>query len=272
MPLNTHDIDFLRSSIADRSGHVISSEQGYLLESRLLPLAKSEGLTSVEALVAAARNDRPSLVDSIAEAMTINETFFFRDAHPFQALREEVLPQLIEARKDRKELSIWSAACSSGQEAYSIGITIRDAYPELNHWKVRIIGTDICDKVIAHARNASYSQFEVNRGLPAAMLVRYFDREGMNWRVKPTVREMVEFRKLNLTHRWVLFPKFDIVFLRNVLIYFSNPTKEAILRQVRKHISDDGHLFLGGGETLLSLNTDFQRHSVQGSVCYRPQQ
>lgn len=271
MPLNDCDIDFLRTVVAKRSGNVISNSQGYLLESRLTPVAVSLGLKTVEQLVMELRRDsRTTLEDRVAEAMTINETSFFRDMHPFEALRTHILPALINARKSTKQINIWCAASSSGQEPYSIAITIREHFPVLNDWKVSVYATDLSDEILAKAKEGNYTQFEVNRGLPARLLVKYFDRQGANWKVQPSIRQLVEFRKLNLSTPWPFIPRCDVIFIRNVMIYFDTPSKLAILQRIRKTIADDGYLFLGGGETLINLNTPYQREAIGETVCYRP--
>ncbi|MEZ6115041.1 MAG: protein-glutamate O-methyltransferase CheR [Pirellulaceae bacterium] len=272
MALMESDIAFLCDVVANVSGNVISSEQGYLLESRLRPVAESEGLATVETLVRELRTGRqPKLESRVVEAMTINETFFFRDQHPYELLRSTIVPELLQSRQSEKKLSIWCAACSSGQEPYSVAMCLRDHFPELSTWDVKIMASDLSDAILQKAKNGLYSQFEVNRGLPAKYLVRFFDRDGMNWQIKPELRQLLEFRKMNLTKPWPTLPKFDIVFIRNVMIYFSNPTKEDILRRLRKTVASDAYVLLGGGETILNLNTPFTRHAVAGTVCYRPQ-
>ncbi|MCA9214466.1 MAG: protein-glutamate O-methyltransferase CheR [Planctomycetales bacterium] len=270
MPLAEADIDFLRGIVADGSGHVISRDQGYLFETRLQSLAQREGHETVDQLVSDLRQQgRKRIGEEVAEAMTINETFFFRDMHPFEALKQTILPTLIEARKQRK-LTIWCAACSTGQEPYSIAIMAREHFPELRSWDVKIVATDLSDGVLQKARTGKYTQFEVNRGLPAQLLVKHFVREGTEWKVNDDIRRLVEFRKLNLTAAWPALPCFDVVFLRNVLIYFSVPTKEQILSRLHRSMADDAYLMLGGGETLINLKTPFQRETYGSAVCYRP--
>lgn len=271
MPLAAADIEFLRGVVAERSGHVISSEQGYLFESRLRLLAEQEGHESVEAFVTQLRC-APSAgkTERIAEAMTINETFFFRDVHPFDALRDQIVPTLINSRKNLRRLNIWCAACSSGQEPYSVAITLREHFPELSSWNVKILATDLSDAVLDKARIGKFTQFEVNRGLPAKLLIKHFDRDGADWQIHQDVKRMIEFRKLNLATPWPLLPRCDVVFMRNVLIYFSAETKQSILRGLHRTLADDGYLLLGGGETLINLNSPFTREAIGSSVCYRP--
>ena len=271
MPLAAADIDFLRSAIAQRSGNMISAGQSYLLEARLNPVAQSAGLADVQALVRELRNNpRNPLHDKVTEAMTINETSFFRDMQPFDALKQQVIPDLIDKRKTIKSLSIWSAASSSGQESYSIAMQLRTHFAELNTWQVRILGTDLSEEMVKRTNEGVYSQFEVNRGLPASMLVKNFDREGLSWRAKPHLREMVQAKKMNLTENWPSITKHDVVFLRNVLIYFDLATKEQILKRVHQSMRPDGYLFLGGGETLIQLNVPFERLTIGKTVAFRP--
>ena len=202
--------------------------------------------------------------------MTINETSFFRDMQPFDALKDHVIPDLVEDRAALRSLSIWSAAASSGQEAYSIAITIRTHFPKLKDWKVRILGTDLSDDMVQRTNDGTYSQFEVNRGLPASLLIRNFDKNGLNWKVKPELGEMVSAKKMNLTEKWTTITKHDVVFLRNVLIYFDLPTKAQILRRIHESMRSDGYLFLGGGETLIQLDVPFERVTIGSTVAFRP--
>lgn len=271
MPLITDDVDYLRTLIARRSGNVLSSDQAYLLESRLTPVARTLGMIDVSALVSELRKcSEGPLSDKVAEAMTINETSFFRDSQPFDALKDVVIPELIAKRAASRQLTIWSGASSSGQEAYSIAMTLHEHFPELATWNVRIVATDFSDDMVRRTTEGKYTQFEVNRGLSAKMLVKYFDRVGTSWQVKGELRRMIDCRKLNLTALWPLFPAFDIVFLRNVLIYFDQTAKTDILRKVRSTMRSDGRLFLGGGETLINLSVPFVREAVGKTVCFIP--
>lgn len=271
MALLAPDIECLRETIARHSGNIISPQQSYLLEARLSPVAASAGLEDVHALVAELqRKPYSPLHDQVTEAMTINETSFFRDMQPFDALRDEVIPKLIESRGATRAVSIWSAASSSGQEAYSLAILLRSHFPELHDWNVRILATDYSDEMVGRVKEGSYTQFEVNRGLPAAMLVRNFDRDGMNWKVKPELRAMVDCRQLNLTEGRVVATKHDVIFLRNVLIYFDQKTKDEILYRMYQSLRPDGYLFLGGGETLIRSNAPFERATIGKTVCFRP--
>lgn len=271
MALATPDIDYLKTLIAEKSGNVISTSQDYLLESRLSPLAKQAGLPSVERLVAELRR-RPgcTLHDQVAEAMTINETSFFRDIQPFDALRTAILPELIRKRLSTKSMSLWSGASSSGQEAYSIAMTLRESFNELGAWNVRIQATDLSDEMVKRTQDGTYSQFEVNRGLPAPLLIKYFERRGTQWQVRADLRKMIDAKRMNLASAWPALASFDVVFLRNVLIYFDQASKERILTRVHKVLRPDGYLFLGGGETLITLNVPFVREPIGKTVCFRP--
>jgi len=272
MPLATDEIDFVRNLVAERSGNVLSPSQGYLVEAKLKTLAQCTGMSSPEQLVAELRRgSAPQLKDRVTEAMTINETSFFRDIHPFDALREVIVPGLIERRQAMRQISIWCAACSSGQEPYSLAILLKEHFPKLADWSVRIVATDISEEMLNRSREGIYTQFEVNRGLPARLLVKYFDRLGATWQVQQSVRKMIDFRKLNLTSPWPQWPQFDIVSIRNVLIYFDQPSKQTIFDRIRQHLRQDGYLILGGSETLLGLNVPYRREPIDKSVCYRPQ-
>lgn len=271
MPLVAEDVDYLRSLIAMRSGNVLTSGQAYLFESRLAPVALDAGLSDIATLVAElkGRSNSP-LHDRVTEAMTINETSFFRDIAPFDVLRDNALPELLKSRAAQRQLWLWSAAASSGQEAYSLAMLLRERLVGLPEWKPQITATDLSEEMLGRIRAGKYSQFEVNRGLPAKLLLRYFERQGAHYCAKDELKQMIQCKKLNLTENWPLMPKFDIVFLRNVLIYFDQPTKEAILRRVHRTIASDGWLFLGGGETLINLDVPFTRVAVGKIVCFRP--
>jgi chemotaxis protein methyltransferase CheR len=189
---------------------------------------------------------------------------------PFDALKNEILPELVDRRSAAKSLSIWSAASSSGQEAYSIAILLRTHFPQLKKWKIDVLGTDYSDEMVSRTRDGSYSQFEVGRGLPASMLVKHFDRRGLNWQAKAELRNMISARTMNLAEDWRPTLRHDVVFLRNVLIYFDLKTKEQILRRVHQSMRPDGYLFLGGGETLIRMQVPFERTCLGKTVYFRP--
>lgn len=271
MPLAPAEFDFVRRMVAERAGIVLSSTQGYLVESKLNAVVQTTGLHSIEELMTDLRRGASSrLRERVAEAMTINETSFFRDIHPFDALRSAIIPAIAAARKSERKLSFWCAASSSGQEPYSIAIILAEHFPELADWNVKILATDLSDEMLVRSREGIYTQFEVNRGLPVRLLVKYFDRKGTDWQVREPLRKMIEFRKLNLTMPWPTLPDFDFVSIRNVLIYFDNASKRSIFEHIRTHIRPDGYMLLGGSETLLGLNVPFVRHEVDKSVFYRP--
>jgi len=250
--------------VRSRAAIVVEPGKEYLVDSRLGPIAKREGFASIDDLVKKLRADeRGPLVGQIVEAMTTNETSFFRDVHPFEALRTQILPAVIRARSATRKVRIWCAASSTGQEPYSLAMTVRHHFPELSTWDIQITATDINATVLERARSGIYRQLEVNRGLPAPMLVKYFDRVGTDWQIKADLRKMISFEELNLLDRWPLTSAPDIVFMRNILIYFDVETKRAILRRVRQTMRADGFLVLGGAET--TINIDDQFTSLKGT-------
>ena len=260
MSLSSSDFQYVSNLVRAQSALVLESGKEYLVESRLAPLAKAEGLDSVEDVVRRLRREpRGEIVDLVVEAMTTNETLFFRDNHPFQSLREEVLPRVIERNAATKSLSIWCAASSSGQEPYSLCMLLRDHFPELSNWNVRIIASDISKSMLRRVKTGSYSQLEVNRGLPAKMLVKYFSKDGATWQISPELIKMLELREINLCKSWPVLPSFDIVMIRNVLIYFDNETKREIMGKIRGLLKPGGFMFLGGSETTINLDDAFAR-------------
>lgn len=263
-------ISFVCTMVRERSAIELEASKSYLIEARLLPLAKQNGFASTNDFIQGVRVKRqPDLERKLVEAMTTNETSFYRDTHPFTALRTTIIPEMCKQREAKRSLSIWSAACSTGQELYSVAMLIREHFPNLNTWNVQLVGTDLSEEVLSRARAGKFSQIEVNRGLPAPLLLKYFDRDGMTWQIKPEIRSNASFTKLNLIERWPTLPQMDIVFLRNVLIYFSPDTKREILRKVRQVMSPHAILFLGAAETTMGLDTSFERVEVSQSVFYR---
>lgn len=216
-PIGNPDFEYIRDVLHSCSAIVLDPHKDYLVEARLLPLAKREGLGSVTALVAKLRKEGPSseLLRRVIDAMTTNETLFFRDVHPFEALRVKLLPELL-SRRTTRELQIWSAACSSGQEPYTIAMMLRESFPQLATWKVQILATDLSPTMIAKARSGVYGKIEVNRGLPLPLLAKYFTQEGLDYRINEELRSMVTFREQNLATQWPAMGPFDLVFLRNV--------------------------------------------------------
>ncbi len=270
MALSPADFQYVSTLVRQRSAIVLEPEKAYLLEARLSPLARAEGYGSIDAMVAQLRaQPYNGLHRKVVEAMTTNETSFFRDLHPFEALKTVVLPDAIKQRQSERRLHIWCAACSSGQEPYTIAMTILEHFPMLAGWNVKILGTDISSDMVAKSRAGRFGQIEVNRGLPANLLVKYFEKKGMEWVVRPEAQRLCEFRELNLIEPWGSLPQMDVVFLRNVLIYFDVETKRSILNNVRKVLQPWGHLFLGGAETTINLGDVFARVQFDRAGCYR---
>lgn len=268
--LNPDAISYVCTLVRRKSAIELDEAKAYLIEARLNPMARRHGFPSTTEMIRTLQSlPKPEMERQLVEAMTTNETSFFRDAHPFEAMKSTVVPNAMRCRSSQKSLTIWSAACSTGQEAYSIAMLLREQFPELAQWKVQILGTDLSDDVLAKARAGRFSQVEMNRGLPAALLAKYFRRDGMHWELSPDIRGMASFSKLNLIERWPPMPQIDIVFLRNVLIYFSPETKKSILAKVRATMAPHGVLFLGAAETTMGLDNAFEREQVNNSVFYR---
>ena len=257
--MNPQDYKFFEDLLKRESGLIITPEKMYLLESRLLPLAQkytiSGGLDGLAQKMRSAPN--AELQRAVVEAMTTNETSFFRDITPFQKLKEDLLPAYIKSRAAQKSLRIWSAACSSGQEPYSISMLLKE-YPQLSGWRLDIVATDLSMDILAQAKAGSYSQFEVQRGLPVQMLVKYFNKQGDNWMVKTELRDPITFKTANLLTDLTHLGQFDIVFCRNVLIYFDVPTKAKVLNSIKGVLKQDGALFLGGAETVIGISEAFK--------------
>jgi chemotaxis protein methyltransferase CheR len=252
------DYEFLRKYLKDRSGLALSDEKQYLLVGRLDPIAKRYNLAGLPALVGALRN-APSgpIGDAVVDAMTTNESLFFRDKRPFELLSSSMLPTLVRSRPAGRPLRIWCAASSTGQEPYSIAMTLQENAAILGGRKVEIVATDLSTEVLERAQSGIYNQFEVQRGLPINHMLKYFSKVGDQWQVSPALRAMVSFRKLNLLHPFFGLGTFDIVFCRNVLIYFDAPTKGDVLERIAAITAPDGYLFLGGAETVLGLTDAF---------------
>lgn len=258
--MTTRDFDYIRDLLYSQGAVVLDEGKDYLVESRLLPLVREHQLDSLEELVHRLRSQPLNgLHTTVFEAMLTGESSFFRDHHPFEALRKSVLPELIERRRDERSLVIWCAACSTGQEPYSIALLIREHFPQLDSWDVRLIATDISGEALARARAGRFNRIEVSRGLPVQLLVKYFEQDKQDWVIKDDVRRMIEFRQMNLAVPWPPLPQADLVFLRNVMIYFDVPTKRAILQRVRSVLRPGGYLTLGGAESTLNLDDSFTR-------------
>ena len=262
--------DLVRRLVRDQAAIVLDSGQAYLLDARLGPVAKDLGFGSVSQLVAELRDGRrPELRDLVVEAMTTNETSFFRDVTPFQVMERELLPSMIAARGANRTLRIWCGACSSGQEPVSIGIMLLESHPELADWSVTIDATDINRAMVDRTRAATYSQLEVNRGLRAPLLLKYFRRKGLAWTVEPIIRSMIRAEPMNLVEPWTVRGPYDFVFMRNVLIYFDAKTKREILERIARVLAPDGYLFLGGAETTVGVHERFERLPHPMASCYR---
>jgi len=247
------DYGYLRELVFSLSQNVLDPARDYLFETRLSSLLRNHGMSRVDELVRSLRVAKnPALENAVAEAMTINETSFFRDVRPFDLLRTELLPRLIEARRLTRRLRFWSAACATGQEAYSLAMLVLEHFPLLGGWNLRIEGTDLCGRVVERAASGRYHRLEINRGLPARFIVRYFDRAGEDWTVKPAVRSLCSFRQANLCSSSLPFhhslDRFDVILLRNVMLYFAQQTRRALLARVHRLLAPDGILFLGASE------------------------
>ena len=270
MEVTTKDLEYVRDLVRERSAIVLEAEKAYLVNSRLEPLAKSEGFSSLTALVGTLRQTSyTSLHKKVVEALTTNETSFFRDLAPFQALREHILPEVIKKNTLMKRLNIWCGASSSGQEPYSILLTILEHFPVLKSWRLHFTATDISQEMLERCQEGTYSQLEVNRGLPPALLTKYFSKKAMGWEIREELRDMIEFREMNLAGTWLNFPKMDLVFMRNVMIYFDAQTKKQILQNVRGILEPHGFLFLGSSETTMNLDDLYERVVVNGTSVYR---
>lgn len=267
-----NSFDFLAELVLRKSAIVIEPSKQYLVESRLLPIARAHGWSTLDELVLGLKKPgAAALVNEVIDAMTTNESSFFRDLHPFNALRSHILPELIAKRGKERVLNIWSNACSSGQEVYSIAMLIRENFPELAGWKVSLTATDISKQILDKAQSGIFTQTEINRGLPMPLVIKNFKREGVHWRISEDIRKMVNFRLLNLIEPWpATLPKMDIVFLRNVLIYFNVETKKQILDKIHRVMHSDGVLFLGGAETTMNLNVKFDRRPFGAATGYFP--
>ena len=269
--MNPATFDYVRELVLARSAIVLEPGKEYLVESRLAPVARRHGFATLDELAAAmARVPFGAMHRQTVEAMTTNETSFFRDIHPFDALRKAVLPEIIARKAATRELNIWCGAASTGQEPYSVAMLLREGFPALRSWKVTFLATDIASGVLARARAGRYTQLEVNRGLPAPLLVKHFTKDGTEWQISDDIRGMVEFRELNLIEPWPSMPTIDVVFLRNVLIYFDESTKRRILERVRRVMSPQGYLLFGSAETTMGLDQQFDRFQYERGIAYRP--
>ncbi|MDX1484914.1 MAG: protein-glutamate O-methyltransferase CheR [Alphaproteobacteria bacterium] len=267
--MHADDFQTLSSLLKKRSGLSLTEDKSYLLESRLMPLVRRRRYSGLPELVQAIRiKPDDSLLTEVTEVMTTNESFFFRDTRPFDQFRDVVLPQLKQSRASKKRIRIWSAACSSGQEPYSLAIVIKEMGAEFAGWNIEIVGTDISEAILEKAREGIYSQFEVQRGLPIQLLMKYFTQVDTGWELDESIRSMVQYRYFNLLDSMSALGTFDVVYCRNVLIYFDQPTKSDVLSRIRRQMSDDAVLYLGGAETVLGICEEFKPVTGQrGMYC-----
>jgi chemotaxis protein methyltransferase CheR len=257
------DFDFIRHFVRDEAAIVLEPGKEYLVESRMHELARQEKFASIEELVHRLRHRK------VVDAMTTNETSFFRDLHPFETMRRHLFPDLLARRRHERRLTFWCGASSTGQEPYSVLMLIAEHFPELFHWDFKFIATDLNAEVLARARAGRFSQIEINRGLPAPFLVKYFTRQGTEWEIREDFRSRIDFRQMNLVKDWPFLPPADLILMRNVLIYFDTDTKKSILNRARRLLRPDGYLLLGGAETTLNLDESYERVTFDKTICYR---
>ncbi len=273
MAISREDFEYVSQMARVQAAIVLEPGKEYLVETRLGPIAEREGFASLSGYIARLRGDPKvnGIHHRMVEALTTNETLFFRDFHPFEALRRTIIPTLLKQRAGSRRMSIWSAACSTGQEPYSLAMLLLEHFPELANWNVSILATDLSSNVLQTAQAGRYSQFEVNRGLPASYLIKYFTQEGDRWAIRDSVKRLVQFRQMNLIEPWPVLQPFDLVFLRNVMIYFDVDSKRTILKKIRNCLLPHGTLFLGTAETTTNLDARFRPVSCGKAVVYRVQ-
>ena len=274
--MKARDFELFRGLLMERSGLLLSEDKQYLLESRLMPVARRRGMAGLDDLVRAIRTDgHDGLACEVTEAMTTNETYFFRDDRPFQQFRQFTLPTLLDARERTKRLRIWCAACSTGQEPYSIAMILKEVAAKLQGWRIEILATDLSGEVLEKAKVGVYSQFEVQRGLPIQYLMKYFRQANEMWQIDSAIRAMVKFNQFNLLENLSPLGTFDVIFCRNVLIYFDDETKRRVLDGMSRIMPNDGVLYLGGAETVLGLGRGLTpikgQRSAYGLVPAMPQ-
>ena len=267
--MNPPDYEYLRKFLKDSSGLDLSADKHYLIESRLLPIARKAGVPGIAELVLKLKGGSTPIASQVIEAMTTNETFFFRDKVPFDHFRDTIMPEILQARAARRSIRIWCAAGSTGQEPYSLAMCLKEMSAALAGWRVDILATDLSLEVMEKSKAGLYSQFEVQRGLPIQMLVKYFKQTGELWQISPEIRAMVQHRQINLLHDFSQLGVFDIIFCRNVLIYFDQDTKINIFRRLAKQTEADGFLALGAAETVVGLTDAFKPHPERRGL-YRP--
>jgi chemotaxis protein methyltransferase CheR len=266
--MTPQDFDYLRKMLRERSGQVLSAEKQYLAESRLLPVARKHGFAGLGELVGKLKVTTAAapLTVEVVEAMTTNESFFFRDKIPFEHFRAVIMPALLAARAREKRIRIWCTAAATGQEPYSLAMSLKSIGPALAGWRVEIVATDLSNEVLAKAKAGIYNQFEVQRGLPIQSLVKFFTQVGEAWQIAEEIRAMVKFRPLNLLNDFSPLGTFDLVFCRNVLIYFDQETKTGVLNRIARQMPSDGFLILGAAETVVGLTDAFKPMTDQRGI------
>lgn len=270
MAVSEVDFRYVRELLEKHSAIVLDDNKSYLVDARLGPVANDNGFKSVADMVQRMRVQTfGTLHKSVVEALTTNETSFFRDLAPFEALEKTVLPDVVERRRASRMLRVWCAACSSGQEPYTVAMTLLETYPELERWNVQILATDLNTAMVERTQAGKYSQLEINRGLPARMTLKYFKKKGMKYEARPVLKDMIQARPMNLIERWPRMGPFDVVFMRNVLIYFGTDMKRMIFDRILNVMHPEGYMFLGGAETTVGIHEGFQRLNIPKACCYR---
>jgi chemotaxis protein methyltransferase CheR len=270
MEVRSADFDFICDMVRKHSAIVLEPGKEYLVESRLNPLARQEGFASLRIMVDYLQSSPfGDLHRKVVEAMATNETSFFREMRVFEMFRKAIMPKLLVARGAERSLNLWCAACSTGQEAYSFAMLLREYFPSVTDWNITFVASDISREMLSRAREGCYNQFEVNRGLPAQLLVKYFKKQGAMWEISPDIRRMVDFREINLIHEWPLLPRMDVISMRNVLIYLDLESKRKILSRIPNQLDPEGYLLLGGAETTSNLDDAFEPVLLEGATCFR---
>jgi chemotaxis protein methyltransferase CheR len=258
--MTDQDFEYICKLLAERSAVVLDDSKQYLVKARLEPVVRQHNISSISELVRQMRAQPGHAAHAqVVEALVTNETSFFRDHHPFEALRKVVIPELMRRRQSERCLNIWCGASSTGQEPYSVALLLMEHFPELANWKVKLLASDLSREALARARVGRYNQVEVNRGLPATLLVKYFQQDGQDWQLDARVRKLVEFQEINLARPWPPLARMDLVLLRNVMIYFDVDVKKTILGKLTRQLRPDGYLCLGGAETTINLDDSFRR-------------
>jgi chemotaxis protein methyltransferase CheR len=270
MAITTAEFNYIRDLVQERSALMLEPGKEYLVEARLDPLARDEGFTSFSKMIESLRSRHSSeLHRKVVEAMTTNETSFFREIRVFDMFKKTILPQIMTVRAPQRTLNLWCAACSGGQEPYSFAMLMHEHFPALAGWNVKFIASDISREMLDRARAGRYSQLEVNRGLPANLLVKYFQKHGKIWEISPDIRRLVEFREINLIDPWPSLPRMDVIFMRNVLIYLDADSKKNILGRAARLLDSEGYVLLGGAETTTNIDDSFESVLSAGAMCFR---